>query len=164
MSSVLPDFEEFEGIDVFQKLPLFSALNYAETTRLAAIARTENRQGGTVLVAENALGEALYVIRSGRVRVFKGEGENAVLLGEMGPGELFGEMSLVDDLLTSASVVAAEPVELFVLPRKDFDVLLCADPALALKVYKSFSRALSDKLRQLHQKLVREDRLTIEGA
>ncbi|MCK6683384.1 MAG: cyclic nucleotide-binding domain-containing protein [Thermoanaerobaculia bacterium] len=164
MSSVLPDFEEFEGIDVFQKLPLFSSLNYSETIRLGAIARTVRREAGSVLVSENALGEALYVIRSGRVRVLKGEGDTTVALGDMGPGELFGEMSLVDDLLTSASVVALEPVELFVLPRKDFDALLAGDPGLALKVYKSFSRALSEKLRQLHQKLVPGDSLAIEGA
>lgn len=156
MSARLEGFDEFDGIELFQKLPIFRGLNYDETRRLAAISRTETRRKGDVIVEENSLGEALFVLKSGTVAVSKAEGKAEVQLGTMGSGELFGEMTLVDDVLTSARVTACEDVELFVLPRRDFDALLATDLTLALKVYRAFCRTLSDKLRQLHQKLAPE--------
>ncbi len=132
--------------------------------RLAGLCKTERVPKGSVIVNENALGEALYIIRSGRVTVFKGDQDHPVELGQMGPGELFGEMSLIDDVLTSASVMASEDADLFVLPRHDFDKLIASDKTLAYKVYRSFCHALSEKLRQLHQKLVPEAGLSVEGA
>lgn len=156
METLAGFFDGVEGIELFQKLPIFRGLNFDETTRLAAIARTESRPSGDVIVEQNALGEALYVLKEGTVAVVKTDGAREVRLGGMGPGELFGEMTLVDDVLTSARVVAETPVELFVLPRRDFDALLSTDTALALKVYKAFCRTLSDKLRQHHQRLLPE--------
>lgn len=164
MSATLPGFEEFDGIELFQKLPLFHELDYAETLRLSAICRTERMPAGSLVVAEGALGEALYVLRAGRVSVAKGEGDSRLVLGEMGPGELFGEMTLVDDVLTQATVTAATDVELFVIPRGDLDALLATDKSLALKVYRSFCRSLSLKIRQLQKRLAPGDGLAVEGA
>jgi CRP-like cAMP-binding protein len=60
-------------------------------------------------------------------------------------------MSLVDDLLVSADVeVSSESAELVVIPRGDFEHLLVADPQLSTKIYKSFCRTLSDRLRKLN--------------
>ena len=151
--SVLEGFDEFDGIELFQKLPIFRGLNFDETRRLAAIARSETRHKGDVIVDQDELGSALYVIKSGSVSVTKHEGDSPLELGTMGVGELFGEMTLVDDVLTSARITANDEVELIVLPRPNFDALLATDLALALKVYRAFCRTLSDKLRQLHQKM-----------
>jgi CRP/FNR family cyclic AMP-dependent transcriptional regulator len=151
--SALEGFDEFDGIELFQKLPIFRGLNFDETRRLGAIARSETYRKGDVIVDQNELGSALYVIKSGTVRVTKQEGDAELDLGTMGVGSLFGEMTLVDDVLTSARVTASEDVELIVLPRLNFDALLDTDVALALKVYRAFCRTLSDKLRQLHQKM-----------
>ncbi len=154
MAGTLHGFDdELEGSELFQKQPLFKKLTFDETRRLAAIARTETKKAGDVIVEQNALGEALYLLKSGRVAVKKHEGGRLLDLGTMGPGELFGEMTLVDDVLTSAKIGAAEDVEVMVLPRKDFDALLETDSGLALKVYRAFCQTLSDKLRQLHHKL-----------
>ncbi|MBK8598760.1 MAG: cyclic nucleotide-binding domain-containing protein [Holophagales bacterium] len=164
MFAALEGFEEFDGIELFQKLPIFRDLNHGETLRLAAICRSEKRPAGDVVVPENALGEALYVIRSGRVSADKGEGASRVHLGEMTAGDLFGEMTLVDDVLTQATVTALEDVELLVLPRGDLDALLATDPMLALKVFRSFCRSLSSKIRELQKTLAPEQGFRIERA
>lgn len=135
---------EQDGIDLVQRLPLFRTLTYDETLRLFAITREERAPAGRVVVDEDAVGQALYIIKSGRVRVRKGERA----LVELGPGELFGEMSLVDDVLTSAAVEVASDAELLVLPRAPFEKLLAADLGLALKVYRAFCRTLSERLRR----------------
>jgi CRP/FNR family cyclic AMP-dependent transcriptional regulator len=151
MSGKLEGFEELAGIELFQQLTIFSGLNYDETMRLFSIARTETHRPGDLIVDQGALGQALYVVRTGTVRVLSvGEGDAVTELGRMGGGELFGEMTLVDEVLTSARVEAVDDVTLFVLPRDAFDELLAQDQALALKVYKAFCRTLSDKLRRLH--------------
>lgn len=151
MSGTLEGFDELAGIELFQRLAIFRGLNYDDTMHLWAIARTETFRPGEVIVDQGALGQALYVIRSGTVTVFSvGEGDHVTVLGQMGPGELFGEMTLVDEVLTSARVTAVDEVTLFVLPREAFDELLARDPGLAAKVYKAFCRTLSDKLRRLH--------------
>ena len=150
MTLVLEGFEELDGIELFQKLPIFSGLNYDETLRLYGISRTEASRAGEVIVEQDSLGQALYVIRSGTVLVSSTVEGRTVVLGRMGPGELFGEMTLVEDVLTAARVEAVTDVSLFVLPRAEFDGLLGKDPALALKVYRAFCRTLSAKLRGLH--------------
>ena len=57
-------------------------------------------------------------------------------------------MSLVDDLFTSARVEAESDVELVVLPRRPFELLVASDLLLAVKVYRAFCRTLSDRLRR----------------
>ena len=66
----------------------------------------------------------------------------------MGRGELFGEMSLIEDDLTSASVVADGEVDLLIIRREDFEGLMEGDRELALRVYKTFCHILSERLRR----------------
>jgi len=151
---VLTGFGELEGIELLQKIPLFSRLTYDETSRLAPIIQHVDVGEGTVVIEQNALGDALYVLQDGEVRVSReveGEHGHDEELGRLKTGELFGEMALLDDLLTSARVTAMRPTRLLKLPKADFEKLLQADAALAVKVYRSFCRTLSDRLRRANQ-------------
>ena len=146
---------EQDGIELVQKVPLFRTLTFDETRRLFAIAVLEKRRAGEVVVEENAMGQALYLVKRGRVRVVR----EGAALGELGEGELFGEMSLVEDLFTSASVVADGDVELVVLPRRPFELMVASDLVLAVKIYRAFCRTLSDRLRRANAHLPAEQRL-----
>jgi CRP-like cAMP-binding protein len=152
----LTGFGELEGIDLLQKIPLFSRLTYDETSRLAPIIQHVDVGEGTVVIEQNALGDALFVIQDGEVRVSReaeGAPDREEELGRLHQGELFGEMALLDDLLTSARVTAIRPCRLLKLPKADFERLLQADEKLAVKVYRSFCRTLSDRLRRANQLL-----------
>lgn len=143
-------FGEVDGIELFQQTALFTQLNFDETRRLAALARQERFSQGEVVVEQDSLGQALYIIRRGEVAVLV---ENSlgqrVEVARLKEGAFFGEMSLVDDLLSSADVeVISESLELLVIPRNRFEELLESDESLALKVYRSFCQALSEKLRR----------------
>jgi CRP/FNR family cyclic AMP-dependent transcriptional regulator len=151
----LEGFGEQDGIELVQKIPLFRGLAFEETRRLFAIARRETRRPGEVIVEANAMGQALYVVRRGRVRVLR----EGTLVGVLGEGEIFGEMSLVDDLFTSARVEADTDVELVVLPRRPFELLVASDLVLAVKVYRAFCRTLSDRLRRANAHLPPDQRL-----
>ncbi len=154
----LVGFGDFDGVELLQKLPLFSKLSFDETARLAGIMQRVEVAAGTVLIEENSLGDALYVIQEGEVRVIRdpdldGDYKNAVEIGRLGVGALFGEMSLMDDLLTSARVQTTQATRVLKLPRRDFENLIGGDEKLAVKVYKSFCRTLSDRLRGVNKQL-----------
>jgi len=152
----LTGFGELEGIELLQKIPLFSRLTYDETQRLSPIIQHVDVGEGAVVIEQNALGDALYVVQDGEVRVSReveGEPGHDEELGRLRTGELFGEMALLDDLLTSARVTALKQTRLLKLPKAGFERLLQADERLAVKVYRSFCRTLSDRLRRANQML-----------
>ena len=71
------------------------------------------------LLAETGLADALFVLRHGRVKVVRvGEDGREVILGVLGPGQYFGELSLIDDGPRSAHVIAMEDASLIVLRRE----------------------------------------------
>jgi len=138
---------EMDGIDLFQDLFLFKNLNFDETVALAHICKVERFPVGVPIIEENSLGRALFLIKEGSVGVYKGESER--LLAKLGKGELFGEMSLIEDALTSATVRAEEDVEVVVLDKNSFMALIDSNEKLGLKIYKSFCRVLSERLRKM---------------
>lgn len=149
----LEGFGHSEGVEVLQKLPLFRKLSYEETSKLGAITEPHDVARGTIVIEENALGDALWIVLAGEVTVSRdsdldGTHQAEELVGRLGPGELFGEMSLVDDLLTSARVTASAPSRLLKIPRPQFEALLASDDRFALKVYRSFCQTLSERLRK----------------
>lgn len=154
----LTGFGELEGIEHLQKLPLFSSLTFEETQRLSEILQRLDVPAGTVLIEQHALGDALFILLEGEATVSRdanGDGAHEAneVLGVLGPGELFGEMSLVDDVLTSARVSATRASRVLRLPRADFQKMLEGRDALALKIYRAFCRTLTDRLRRTNQLL-----------
>ena len=143
-------FDEPAGVEVLQKVPMFAKLNYEDTVRLASIARMEKFAPGTVIIQQDSLGDALYIIRAGEVVVTTHGPFGPEDVGRLRAGETFGEMSLIDEMLTSANVVAAGEVETMTIPRRQFESLVSSDDKLAVKIYKAFARSLSDRLRRVN--------------
>ncbi len=143
------------GADLLQRVPLFRTLGFSETVRLAQLSHLERRDDGHLIVHQDSLGQALYVIRSGAAVVRRRDPITGrpQELATLSAGELFGEMSLIDDQLASADVVAKGPVELVVIPREKFEALLASDVGLAVRIYRSFCTALSERLRKTNQKM-----------
>ena len=142
-----------EGTDLIQKTFLFRLLIFDETLALANLFQRQSVAAGETIIEENALGQALYLIQSGKVGIFKGEGESIEEIATLGAGQLFGEMSLIENELTSASVVAAEPTVLLVIRRKDFEDLMEFNKDIALKIFRTFCNTLSERLRRTSQEL-----------
>ena len=153
MELELTGFGEFEGVELLQKLHLFQKLTFDETNRLGQLIEYLDVPAGTVVIEENSLGNALYVLEKGEVKVTRdsnadGTHDASEEIGRLKDGDLFGEMSLIDDLLTSARVTTVTQCRLLKLPRDRFEALLTSDDKLAVKVYRSFCRTLSDRLRK----------------
>jgi len=147
--------EGMEGAQLVQDTFLFQFLNFDESLALSGLFRREKRKKGEVIIEEGELGRALYVIEKGKVLVTRTENGREEKLAELGKGELFGEMSLIEDELTSATVTAMTSLELMVIDRADLEKLMDENRDIAIKVYKTFCHTLSDRLRRTSSELSR---------
>jgi CRP/FNR family transcriptional regulator len=115
-------------------VPLFAALDRQAIAGLAREASRRVYAPGETLVREGDTGTALYVIVRGRVRVERGSGPATAALGELGPGDFFGELALIEDHPRSASVVAVEETECLLFVVWEFRALMKEHPEMALPI------------------------------
>lgn len=124
-------------------VPLFKSLSDQERERFAEFVREKSYPKGSVILFEDDPGDALFVVRSGRVKVvLLGDDGREVILGLLGIGEHFGELSLIDDRPRSAHVIAMEPSSILVLHRDDFRRRVEASPVVAWALLQELSRRL----------------------
>ena len=130
-----------------QHLPdqAFPFLSLAERDRLRAYGREQHFQPGGVILREGHRSHAIYVLLEGRVVVQKEHSGRAVVLDELRPGAVFGEVSYLDSSPTTAAVVARGEVDVFVL--EDLDAILASDPSLGCGFYRSIASLLARRLR-----------------
>ncbi len=151
-----------EGVEeALAKVPIFSRLNQRDLKKLAKLCVRKTFEEHETLIEEGATGLGLFVVTSGRVEIFKGKGEDKVVLGAMEEGDVIGEIALIDDQPRSASGVALTPTECLLLTRDSFEGLIKQAPEIAWCIVPS----LSERVRELHANLVKaEDRLRQGGS
>ncbi|HEY7337446.1 MAG TPA: Crp/Fnr family transcriptional regulator [Bryobacteraceae bacterium] len=120
---------------VLRKTALFSALSQSEMEALANRTVVRSCDSGEVLFSEGEPCAGLYVIASGRVRIFKtsSSGREQILAVE-GPGGSIAELPVFDGGGYPASGAALEPSQLLFISRADFRALCLEHPEIALKV------------------------------
>lgn len=136
--------EQRELIQFLASTSLFSGLSDDALSALADRLEVVSIPGGETLISQGDAGDAVYVVRIGRLRAFVsiGDGERAV--GEAGPGGISGEMSLLTDEPRSATVRAVRDSVLLKLSRDDFLDLVSHHPDTLLEV----TRTVVNRLRQ----------------
>jgi len=129
--------------DFLTTVPLFKSLDAAEIGRFVEAVREKTYPKGSVILFEDDPGDALFIVREGRVKVvLVAEDGREVILGILGVGEYFGELSLIDDQPRSAHVIAMEDAALLVLRRDDFRKRVEANPTVAWTLLSELSRRL----------------------
>jgi CRP/FNR family transcriptional regulator, cyclic AMP receptor protein len=134
--------------------PLFETLSTEQLARVAAMTARRELPGGATIFAEGAVGDEMFVVLSGRVRISKrlpGVGEEALAILE--PGAWFGEMAMIDDSPRSADALAHTSCALAVLRREELEQLMFVDKDLATVVLWAFVRTLSERLRETNEKI-----------
>jgi CRP/FNR family cyclic AMP-dependent transcriptional regulator len=122
---------------------MFRGLSRSQLDAVRTVLTVRRLRSGDVLLETDDQGEAAYIIHSGfvRIRTIQGDGDETTL-AFLGPGDIVGEMSLVDRQTRSATVVAHEPVTLLVLNRALFSTLIERVPAIGLNLATVLSRRL----------------------
>jgi CRP/FNR family transcriptional regulator, cyclic AMP receptor protein len=115
------------GVDLLARVPLFAELSRRHIRALADRADEVEFRPGEAIVIEGMRGGAFFAIVEGKARVTRGKRTLATL----GPGDFFGELSLLDGGARTASVVAATPMLCIRIFKRAFDRLIAEEPAVS---------------------------------
>ena len=143
-----------EREDQLAKVPFFDGLTREALSLIAQVTTEESHGLGTRIFQYGDPGDKLFIILSGKVRISRevaGMGEEA--LAVLGPGEVFGEMALLDEAPRSADARVHERCRLMALPKDAFEDLLFLHKDLAYEVLWNCVRILSARLRETNEKL-----------
>jgi CRP-like cAMP-binding protein len=127
-------------IEHLTQVPLFSACSKDELRKLSRRTTDIPIAEGHVLVKEGDRGLEFFVIVSGRAKVSR-KGRK---VGELGPGDFFGELALLIDADRNATVTALTPMEAIVLSRREFEAALADAPRMTRKIMSGMARRLAE--------------------
>jgi two-component system NtrC family sensor kinase len=145
-----------------ETIPLFRLLNRNELQALRFITQERQYAAGQEIFREGAPGDGVYFVKSGLVEISAGPGERHVF-SRLGPGEVFGEMAVIEHRPRSATASAAAATEVFFLPRGEMLTFIEHSPALAFALLQQISHRLRE-FNQLHlQELVQAETLAVIG-
>jgi CRP-like cAMP-binding protein len=106
-------------------------------------------QPGDLIFCEYEPGNEFYLLQDGRVKVTKIVSDTEKTLDIFHPGDIFGEMAILEDQPRSATAIAMEKVKALKFNKENFNILLQGNPQLAVKLLKIFSNRIYDAKRRL---------------
>lgn len=137
-------------VTAFRKVPIFKDLEYAHLLHVLTLARARTAQTGEVVVRQGDRGDALFVVLDGRVQLSR-DGSNII---ELGKGEHFGELALIDDSPHSMTVTVKEPSRLMRLTRNDLAEIVGRQPNIALRLLWSLAEVVARRLRHTTEEMI----------
>ena len=146
--------EKRKHAELLAKVAFFEGISERGLLLFAEVTKEESYGLGERIFSFGDPGDKLYIILDGKVRISRdvaGMGEEA--LAVLAPGEVFGEMSLLDESPRSAGAMAHERCRLLTVTKSDFDDLLFLHKSLAFEVLWTCIKVLSARLRETNDKL-----------
>jgi CRP/FNR family cyclic AMP-dependent transcriptional regulator len=125
-------------VEVLQRVPLFADLNKREIRQIARLFKERRFSAGETVAMEGSGGAAFFLIDSGEARVSVGGEERPTL----GPGDYFGEISLIDEGARSATVTAASELVCWGLTFWDFRPLVQENAMIGWKLLQVMVKKL----------------------
>lgn len=117
--------------EALARVPLFANLSPRYLRRIAELCEEQRYMEGATIVRAGDIGDTFYTILEGQAKVVSPKGK---VLNRVYPGDFFGEISLLDGGPRTASVVAETPMTMLGLSRGNFQSILAAEPAVAVKM------------------------------
>ena len=150
--------ETITAAELLARVPLLSGLDPAELERIAQVAVPRSYPKGARVFHEGDESDACYVIRDGEVRVTREHSDGrAIALATLGPGELVGELAMLDGGVRSASLEALTDIELLAVSAADMRGLLERNAEITAKLVV----ALTKRLRETNERISRQSFQTV---
>jgi CRP/FNR family transcriptional regulator, cyclic AMP receptor protein len=135
-------------------IPFFSGLDAASLESVGRGMRSRRFRRGEVLFHQGDPGDALFIVMGGTIKIMlPSETGDEAILATLRPGDVFGELALLDGAPRSATAVALEATETLILPRDQFRELLATEPAIRDALLASIAaelRRLTNHVEELH--------------
>jgi CRP/FNR family transcriptional regulator len=142
------------------RVPAFEMLAHDDLAQVAAVAVPRAFMAGEVVFREGDDSDTCYVVRSGRARAIREHADGrSITLATFGPGDIFGELAMFDDERRSATVEAAEDLEVLAILGTDMRRLLGRHPEIAVKLVVALGR----RLRAANERLARQSFQTVQS-
>jgi CRP/FNR family cyclic AMP-dependent transcriptional regulator len=149
-----------ETIALLGRVPVFSTLSAEELERVARVAMARRFEPGEVVFKEGDQGSTCYIVRSGRARAIREHPDGrSITLTHFGPGDIFGEMAMLDGERRSATVETTEGTEAIAILSTDMHRLLREYPDISVKLIAS----LGQRLRDTNERLARQSFQTVQS-
>jgi len=126
--------------DLLSAARLFDGVDAEGIDRIAEVAVEVEFPAEHVIARQGDIGTGFFVVVSGAVRVVR-DGE---VIARLGPGDFFGELSVLDGLPRLAQVIADGPTTCLALATWDFEAVLLGEPRLTLAILRGVARRLRD--------------------
>ena len=137
--------------DTLRSVPLFESLDEQAARQVCELLDTLDCQATQTLFRTGDAGDSMYLIERGMVQIsMKSSDGEELILAELGRGDFFGEMALIDGKARSANATAIEASRLMVLSRKHFLTFLSSSPNVALEMLTALTRRLRRTDELLH--------------
>jgi CRP/FNR family transcriptional regulator, cyclic AMP receptor protein len=150
--------ESGSAVGLLRSVPLFADLEEGELQRFSRVAVPRSFPAGTRVFHEGDRSDACYIVREGSFRVTREHSDGrAITLATLGPGEVFGELAMLDGDTRSASAEALSDGELLALPATDVKALLARHPEISLKLVAALVR----RLRAANERISRQSFQTV---
>jgi hypothetical protein len=134
---------EIERLMLLRQVPMFADLAPDDLDEVAAVVVEQHLQIGQDVCKEGDVGDAVFLLVKGKVRVFTGGGDRPErTLSELGPGACIGEMAVFDAAPRSATVRAVERTRLLVVPGAEFKALLVERPEISTAIIAELVRRM----------------------
>ncbi len=111
---------------------------------------------GTVIFKDGESGKEMYVIQSGKINITKGVRDTEKVLATLGPGDFFGEMSILNNKPRSANAVVAEDAKVLEVEPKMFESMIRNNVEIALRIIKMLAKRLQDADDQIENLLLKD--------
>ena len=149
---------EQSAVELLRSVPLFADLEEGELERFSQVAVPRSFPAGTRVFHEGDSSDACYIVSAGNFRVTREHSDGrAITLATLGPGEIFGELAMLDGDTRSASAESITDGTLLALPANDVRSLLGRNPEIALKLVAGLVR----RLRAANMRLSRQSFQTV---
>jgi CRP/FNR family cyclic AMP-dependent transcriptional regulator len=134
------------AVEALQRASLFKDFTETGLKIFASIAQEKSVPAGTPLFVENMVGESLFVLKSGTVRLTQKSGDGERELGTLGAGEHLGELALLAKSVRLVTAIAATPCEVVELSQRDFARLQPQKPQACLKLALAIAADVASKV------------------
>ena len=130
-------------VDKLRAVPLFASLDKQAAARLCEFLSIDDYAADTTVFRNREVGDSMYLIDAGKVRISITDADGHTLkLADLGPGDFFGEMSMLDRRGRSADATVIENARLAKLTRQDFLSFIVSDPRIALEMLTALTQRL----------------------
>lgn len=131
------------SVEALRTIPLFANVDDHDLARIAAASTVRGYRKNSIIISEGDASSSLYLVLDGELKVYvSDEDGRANIINRLGPGDYFGELSLIDEQPRSASIEALTQCRLSVLTRAYFIDYLETHPRMAIRMLEGMGERL----------------------